>query len=139
MQSRDPGLTERLRRVADRALELARVRLELLGVELQAELLRLLGALTALLLALLLGVAALLMLVFAALLWVPDVWRAPVGAGLGAAFLVGAAGCWFWAKQQLAAGKPFAASVAELARDRRALEPENGPDGGPACGPGARP
>ncbi len=55
MESRDPGLTERLRRVADRALELARVRLELLGVELQAELLRLFGALTALLLALLLG------------------------------------------------------------------------------------
>ena len=58
MESRDPGLTERLRRVAERALELARVRLELLGVELQAELLRLFGALTALLLALLLGVAA---------------------------------------------------------------------------------
>ncbi|WP_431048773.1 phage holin family protein [Roseateles sp. L2-2] len=136
MESRDPGLTERLRRVADRALELARVRLELLGVELQSELLRLFGALTALLLALLLGVAALLMLVFAALLWVPDVWRAPVGAGLGAAFLIGAAGCWFWAKQQLATGKPFAASVAELARDRRALEPEDGAEA--TGGQGAR-
>ncbi|PIM50631.1 hypothetical protein CS062_23950 [Roseateles chitinivorans] len=131
MESRDPGLTERLRRMAERALELARVRLELLGVELQAELLRLFGALTALLLALLLGVAALLMLVFAALLWVPDAWRAPLGAGLGAAFLFGAAASWYWAKRQLAAGRPFAASVAELARDQRALEPE--------AEPGARP
>ncbi len=127
MESRDPGLTERLRRMAERTLELARVRLELLGVELQAELLRLFGALTALLLALLLGVAALLMLVFAALLWVPDAWRAPLGAGLGVAFLLGAVGCWAWAKGQLASGKPFAASVAELARDQRALEPEPGP------------
>ena len=43
MEARDAGLTERLRRMAERALELARVRLELLGVELQAELLRLFG------------------------------------------------------------------------------------------------
>ncbi len=124
MESRDPGLTERLRRVAERALELARVRLELLGVELQAELLRLFGALTALLLALLLGVAALLMLVVALLLWVPDEWRAPLGAGLGAAFLAGALLSWQWAKRQLMAGRPFAASVAELARDQRAIRPD---------------
>lgn len=126
MESRDPGLTERLRRMAERTLELARVRLELLGTELQAELLRLFGALTALLLALLLGVAALLMLVFAALLWVPDEYRAPLGAGLGAVFLLAAIGCWYWAKTQLATGRPFAASVAELARDQRAVAPEPG-------------
>ncbi|WP_158218891.1 phage holin family protein [Roseateles aquatilis] len=125
MDSQDLSLADRLRRIAERALELARVRLELLGVELQAELLRLFGALTALLLALLLGVAALLMLVFAALLWVPDEWRAPLGAALGAAFLLGAGLCWRWARLQLTAGRPFAASVAELARDRRALDPES--------------
>ncbi|WP_423595355.1 phage holin family protein [Roseateles sp. MS654] len=125
MEARDAGLTERLRRMAERALELARVRLELLGVELQAELLRLFGVLTALLLALLLGVAALLMLVFAALLWVPDGWRAPVGAGLGVAFLAGAGLCWWWARRALAAGRPFAASAAELARDQRAFGPDD--------------
>lgn len=124
MEPQDLSLADRLRRIAERALELARVRLELLGVELQAELLRLFGALTALLLALLLGVAALLMLVFALLLWVPDVWRAPLGAGLGAAFLIAAVLSWRWARLQLAAGRPFAASVAELARDQRALDPE---------------
>ena len=135
MESRDPGLTERLRRMAERTLELARVRLELLGVELQAELLRLFGALTALLLALLLGVAALLMMVFSLLLWVPDPWRAPLGAGMGAAFLIGALGAWYWAKRQLSLGRPFAASVAELARDRRAVSDEDGPD----AARGARP
>ncbi|MBO9685865.1 MAG: phage holin family protein [Mitsuaria chitosanitabida] len=128
MDAHDPSLADRLRRMAERALELARVRLELLGVELQSELLRLFGALTALLLALLMGVAALVMLIFAGLLWVPAEWRAPVGAGLGAAFAIAAVLCWQWAKRQLSTGRPFAASVAELARDRRAVAPEDDAD-----------
>ncbi|UXH77825.1 phage holin family protein [Roseateles amylovorans] len=126
MNSQDLGLADRLRRVVERTLELARVRLELLGVELQAELLRLFAALTGLLLALLLGATALLMLLFAALMWVPDAWRAPLGLGLGVLCLLAALLSWRWARQQLSQGMPFAASVAELNRDRRALDSEWG-------------
>lgn len=126
MSQQGPGLADSLKRALERTLELARVRLELLGVELQAELLRLFAALSALLLALLLGAAALLMLGFAALLWVPVEWRAPVGLGLGLALAGGAAWSWIWARRRLAEGQPFAASVAELARDRRALDEESG-------------
>lgn len=126
MSQQGPGLADSLKRALERTLELARVRLELLGVELQAELLRLFAALSALLLALLLGAASLLMLGFAALLWVPVEWRAPVGLGLGLALAAGAAWSWIWARRRLAEGQPFAASVAELARDRRALDEESG-------------
>lgn len=126
MSQQGPGLADSLKRALERTLELARVRLELLGVELQAELLRLFAALSALLLALLLGAASLLMLGFAALLWVPVEWRAPVGLGLGLALAGGAAWSWIWARRRLAEGQPFAASVAELARDRRALDEESG-------------
>jgi len=121
MDSQELNLADRLRRMAARTLALARVRLELLGVELQAQLLRLFAALTGLLLALLLGVASLLMLVFSALLWVPDAWRAPLGLALGLALLLGAVLCWQWARRQLAEGDPFGATLAELARDARAM------------------
>ncbi len=126
MNAQDGGLADRLRRVAERTLELAKVRLELLGVELQAELLRLFAALTGLLLALLLGATALLLLLLAALMWLPDAWRAPFGLGLGLLCLLAAGLSWRWARQQLAQGTPFAASVAELSRDRRALDSEWG-------------
>ncbi|MBB3197306.1 phage holin family protein [Roseateles terrae] len=121
MESQELNLADRLRQMAARAVSLARVRLELVGVELQSQLLRLFAALTGLLLALLLGVASLLMLIFAALLWVPDTWRAPLGLGLGVALLLAAVMSWLWAKKQLADGEPFGASLAELARDARAL------------------
>ncbi|SEK67112.1 Uncharacterized membrane protein YqjE [Roseateles sp. YR242] len=121
MDSQEVNLADRLRRMAAHALSLARVRLELVGVELQAQLLRLFAALAGLLLALLLGVAALLMLVFSALLWVPEAWRAPLGLALGLLLLLAALLSWQWAKRQLADGQPFGASLAELARDSRAL------------------
>lgn len=121
MESQELNLADRLRRMAARTLSLARVRLELLGVELQSQLLRLFAALTGLLLALLLGVASLLMLIFAALLFVPDTWRAPLGLALGLVMALAAVLSWQWAKRQLAEGDPFGASLAELARDARAL------------------
>jgi uncharacterized membrane protein YqjE len=121
MNETGQGLAEQLRRAAERALELARVRLELLGVELQAELLRLFAALSALLLALLLGAAALLMLCFALLLWAPPPWQAPLGLAMGLLFLLGAGMSWRWARQRLAEGQPFAASLSELARDGASL------------------
>lgn len=125
MNESGQGLAEHLRRAAERALALARVRLELLGVELQAELLRLFAALSALLLALLLGAAALLMLCFALLLWAPPSWQAPLGLAMATLFLLGAGLSWRWARQRLAQGQPFAASLSELARDAASLREDD--------------
>jgi uncharacterized membrane protein YqjE len=103
-------------------LGLARTRLELLGVETQELLARLVllmvGAVAAILLAALaLGFGA-VALVMAA----PPEQRVAVCAGLAGAFLVAAAVIG-WRVRRAARLRPFAASLAELARDGEALEP----------------
>ena len=103
---------------------LARTRLELFGTELQEELARLfftlIGAIAVLLLAALgLGCAA-----AAVLLALGEAYRALAAALMAAAFLAGAFAA-AWSMRRLSRDKPrmFAASVAELERDREALQP----------------
>jgi len=103
-------------------LGLARTRLELLSVELQEALARLVlvmvGAVAAILLvALALGFGAVALVMAVA----PE-HRVAVAAGLAAAFL-GAAALIAWRVRREARARPFAASLAELERDARALEP----------------
>lgn len=118
------GLLHSAQSLAASLLALARTRLELFGTELQEELTRLLyiviGAVAALLLAALgAGLAAAALLI--ALPAEQRVSAAAVMALLAfAAALVAA-----WLVRQLALGKPRAlhASIAELERDRAALQP----------------
>lgn len=105
-------------------LALARTRLELFGTELQEELARLLymviGAVAALLLAALgAGLAA------AALLIALPAEQRVSAAALIAALAFGAALAAAWLVRRLALGKPrpLHASIAELERDREALQP----------------
>jgi len=103
-------------------LGLARTRLELLSVEMQELLARLvlimIGSVAALLLAALalgFGAAALVMAV-------PPEQRAAVAAGLALAFLAAAA-IIGWQVRRGARVRPFGASLTELERDAKALEP----------------
>lgn len=103
-------------------LELARTRLELVSVESQELLARLVliivGAVAAVLLvALALGFGA-VALVMAA----PAELRVALAAGLALAFFL-AAGLIAWRVRREASVRPFAASLAELERDEKALEP----------------
>ena len=105
-------------------IALARTRLELFGTELQEALARLffilIGAIAVLLLAALgLGCAAI-----GVLLLVDEAHRALAAALMAAAFLAGALAA-AWSMRRLTGDKPpmFAASVAELERDREALQP----------------
>jgi uncharacterized membrane protein YqjE len=120
------GLRSSLRRLFDHALELLQTRLELLGTELELEAQRIFDAL-------LRGAAALLLLGFAllftaafvvALLW--DHYRLPALAGVALCFAI--AGVWLLrdARARLhQSGGSFAASVAELARDREQMPPRD--------------
>lgn len=103
-------------------LELARTRLELVSVESQELLARLVliivGAVAAVLLvALALGFGA-VALVMAA----PAEHRVALAAGLALVFFL-AAGLIAWRVRREARVRPFAASLAELERDEKALEP----------------
>ena len=103
-------------------LGLARTRLELLSVEMQELLARLvlimIGAVAAILLAALaLGFGAV-----ALVMAVPPEHRVAVSAGLALAFLAAAAFIG-WQVRREAKERPFAASLTELERDVKALEP----------------
>ena len=116
------GLIGALQRLGEHGLELLQVRLSLLGTELEAEKLRLLTALLRALLALVLVALALGLLSVALVLLCPDPWRWLAALLLGLVYVGGAYGLWQKAREQMSTpGGLFAASVAELARDRDAL------------------
>lgn len=117
------GLLAALQRLGRDGLELLQVRLSLLGTELEAEKLRLTQALLGLLLVMLLsGVALLLLSVFLILLC-PAEWRWLAALLLMLAHGLGAWALWRRVQKNLSApGGMFAASLAELQRDRETLE-----------------
>jgi uncharacterized membrane protein YqjE len=120
------GLFNSLRRLFGTALALAQVRLELLVADLELEKLRLVDvALRALLGLMLLGLGLVLLIGFILLLlW--DGYRLPA-LGVLTLLCVGG-GLWLLqaARQRLRSGEAmFAATTAELARDRAALDAED--------------
>lgn len=133
MSSPSPGggLFASLRGLLDTALGLLKTRAELLAVELEEEKLRLLGLLGY-------GAAALLLLsaglVFLAifltvLFW--DGYRLLALGSFAAIFLAAGGVALFVARRHAnAGGRLFAASLAELARDRAALKGEPGSERG---------
>lgn len=112
-----------LGRLARLLLELLQTRVELLSSELEAEKLRLFGALVQMLLALLMAGGALFMFSLAVLLLSPEGWRWLSGLVLTVIYAGLAAWAWSGARAQLSQPSGlFAASAAELARDRAGLE-----------------
>lgn len=116
------GLLQSAQALLATALGLARTRLELLSTELQELLARLvllmIGAVAAILLAALaLGFGAVALVMVA-----PAEHRVAVSAGLALAFLAAAAFI-AWQVHREAKARPFAASLTELERDAKALEP----------------
>ena len=116
------GLLQSAQALLATLLGLARTRLELLSVEMQEVLARLVllmvGAVAAILLAALalgFGAVALVMAV------APE-YRVAVAAGLALAFLAAAA-LIAWRVRREARVRPFAASLGELERDAKTLEP----------------
>ncbi|MCV2360473.1 phage holin family protein [Paucibacter sp. TC2R-5] len=118
------GLLASLRRLFGHGLELVQIRVEQISLEFEAEKLRLFSALIQSLLALLLAAAALGMLSLCLLLMTPETWRWLTALVLGLLYLALAWVCWRRAGRQLSQpGGAFAGTVAELGRDRNALEP----------------
>ncbi len=118
------GLMVSLRRFLGHGLELVQIRVEQISLEFEAEKLRLFSALIQSLLALLLAAAALGMLSLCLLLMTPETWRWVTALVLGLLYLALACICWRRAGRQLSQpGGAFAGTVAELGRDRSALEP----------------
>lgn len=112
---------ESLRRSAGLMVEMLQLRLELLSTDLEIEKLRLLAALTRIFSAILLGLLGFALLLGGLLMVLPESWRWPVMLGSGALCLLAA---WLLARRAvhgLADGAPFAATRAELQRDREAL------------------
>jgi uncharacterized membrane protein YqjE len=116
------GLIQSAQALLATVLGLARTRLELLSVEMQEVLARLvlimIGAVSAILLAALalgFGAAALVMAA-------PPEHRVAVSAGLALAFLAAAA-LIGWRVRREAKLRPFTASLTELERDAKTLEP----------------
>jgi uncharacterized membrane protein YqjE len=105
-------------------LALARTRLELFGTELQEELARLFFTLIGAMAVLLLAALGLAFAAFGAVLSVGEEHRALAAAAVAAAF-VAAAFAAAWSMRRLGEDKPrmFSASLAELERDRDALQP----------------
>jgi uncharacterized membrane protein YqjE len=111
-----------LRRLAHTALELAQTRLELLGCELEQAKLRLFDALLWAIVALMLLSVGLVLLVAFVLLLFQESYRLPALAVLVLLFLGGGLALIRLARQRLQSpGGLFAASAAELARDRADL------------------
>jgi uncharacterized membrane protein YqjE len=116
------GVMATLRRMAAQVLELLQSRVELLSTELEAEKLRLLSALLRGLAAVLLAIVGVAMLSIGLVAVLPDQLRGFGALGLGALYLGGA--LWFWHSARarlIRPGGAFAATAAELARDREAL------------------
>lgn len=126
MSEQDPqpaGLLAALQRLGRDGLELLQVRLSLLGTELEAEKLRLTQALMGMLtVMLLIGVTLVLFSVLVILLC-PEDWRWVAALVLMLAHGLGAWALWSRVKVEMSApGGMFAASLAELQRDRETLE-----------------
>jgi uncharacterized membrane protein YqjE len=118
------GLLASVRRMLGNSIEMLQIRVEQISLELEAEKLRLFSALAQSLLALLMAAAALGMLSLCILLLTPEAWRWLTALALGLIYLGLACLCWRRARRQLSQpGGAFAGTVAELARDRGALEP----------------
>jgi len=103
-------------------LGLARTRLELLSVEMQELLARLVLIMIGAVAAILLAAFALGLGAVALVLAVPPEHRVAVSAGLALVFLATAAFIG-WRVRREARERPFAASLTELDRDVKALEP----------------
>ena len=105
-------------------LALARTRLELFGTELQEALARLFFTLIGAMAVLLLAALGLAFAAFGAVLSVGEEHRALAAVAVAAAF-VAAAFAAAWSMRRLGEDKPrmFSASLAELERDRDALQP----------------
>lgn len=117
------GLFKSLQRLLATALEMAQVRLDLLGNELEQEKLRIFDALACAAVALLLLGLGLLLGAGLLVALAPEPWRPLVLGLLTLAFL--GTGAWLLnqARQRLTSpGGVLAASRAELARDRAALD-----------------
>ncbi len=124
MRSSRTGLFESLRRLSLSALELASVRLELLVTDLEIEKRRLADVLLSMLLGVLLLGLGLILLVGFVLLLLWDQYRLVALGVLTLASLAAGAGLLLAARRQLRDGAPvFAATAAELRRDRAALGP----------------
>jgi uncharacterized membrane protein YqjE len=118
------GLLVSLRRFIATALELGQVRLELLGTELEEQKLRILGALAWAALGVMLVGVGVVLLVGCVVMLFWEGYRLPALAVLMLAFLGGGALMLRHAVGRLQTPPgAFAASVAELARDRAALGP----------------
>ena len=118
------GLLASLRRMLSHGIEMLQIRVEQLSLELEAEKLRLFSVLAQSLLALLMAAAALGMLSLCALLLTPEPWRWLTALALGLLYLALAGLFWRRARRHLSmTGGAFAGTVAELGRDRGALEP----------------
>ena len=118
-----PGLTDRLHGILDTGLHTVQTRLELLVVELQEEKLRLTSLLfSALLAALLLGFGVVFVALFlTALYW--EEHRVLVLGVSSTMLMLGGLIAAFKAVREIRRGsRLFAASLAELARDRNALQ-----------------
>jgi len=116
------GLLQSAQALLATVLGLARTRLELLSVEMQEVLARLVLLMIGAVAAILLGALALGFGAVALVMAVPPEHRVAVSAGLALAFLAAAAFIG-WQVRREAKVLPFAASLAELERDGKALEP----------------
>lgn len=122
-ESRKPRLADSLRGFLDSGLQTAQTRLELLAVEVQEEKLRLSGLLFNIVLcAMLLGFGVVFLAVFLTVLF----WEEHRLLALGLATVACIAGGLFTAtnaaREIRRGSRLFAASLAELARDRDALQ-----------------
>jgi len=116
------GLVRSAQALLATLLGLARTRLELLSVEMQELLARLMLVMVGAVAAILLAALAVGFGAVALVLAVPEGHRVAVSAGLAGAFLLVAAVIG-WRVRRASRVLPFAASVAELAEDAKALEP----------------
>lgn len=123
-----PRLLASLRQLALTALGMAHTRLALAGVELEEELQRLVGLLLSLLGLLVFGLMGVLMLTFTVVLAVDAGLRVVVMACFVAVYL-GLAGGFVWRVRRMLATRPpfLQATLAEMARDRAALQAASGP------------